>query len=89
MELRVHLKVCESCGCFWYRGQEEESVYCTECKTRLQEFPPPESRKRRGRPAKQVVARIWAVAEAALGDSALNGAAMAEGAMAGASGGAK
>lgn len=61
MELRVHLKVCESCGCFWYRSQSEASVYCKECKTRLSEFPSPESRKRRGRPVKRVVPRIWAV----------------------------
>ena len=87
MELRVHLKVCESCGCFWYRSQGEESVYCTECKTRLQGFPSPESRKRRGRPAKQVVARIWAVAETALVEGTLTDAVVAEGATAGTSGG--
>jgi hypothetical protein len=26
MELRVHLKVCEGCGCLWYRAQNQESV---------------------------------------------------------------
>jgi hypothetical protein len=63
VELRVHLKVCESCGCFWFRSQEETNVYCKECKTRLQEFPSPESRKRRGRPNRNVLGCIWAVAE--------------------------
>ena len=67
MEVRVQLKVCEGCGCFWYRAQGEQNVYCRECKTRLREFPSPASRKRRGRPVKQMVARIWAVAEAAGG----------------------
>ena len=50
MEMRVQLKVCEGCGCLWYRAQTQGSVYCKECETRLRNFPAPESRKRRGRP---------------------------------------
>jgi len=48
MELRVHLKVCEGCGSLWYRAQNQGSVYCKDCETRLQEFPRPETRRRRG-----------------------------------------
>ena len=29
MELRVQLKICEGCGCLWYRAQTQGSVYCT------------------------------------------------------------
>lgn len=50
MELRVQLKICEGCGCLWYRAQSEGSVYCRGCEVKLREFPTPESRKRRGRP---------------------------------------
>ena len=31
MELRVQIKVCEGCGCLWYRVQTQETVYCREC----------------------------------------------------------
>ena len=55
MELRVQLKICEGCGCLWYRAQTQGSVYCKECETKLKDFPSPESRKRRGRPS----ARRW------------------------------
>ena len=64
MEVRVQLKVCEGCGCLWYRGQTQRSVYCRECQTKLRPFPSPESRKRRGRPSNKRPARVWAVAEA-------------------------
>jgi hypothetical protein len=64
MELRVYLKVCEGCGCLWYRPQTVGSVYCKECEVKLRDFPPPESRKRRGRPARKPASRIWAVAAA-------------------------
>jgi hypothetical protein len=64
MELRVQLKICEGCGSLWYRPQTQQSVYCKHCEKKLSEFPSPESRKRRGRPAKKPVARIWGVAEA-------------------------
>jgi len=64
MELRVHLKVCEGCGCLWYRAQNQGSVYCRECEIKLKEFPTPESRKRRGRPCRKPLTRVWAVTEA-------------------------
>jgi hypothetical protein len=64
MELRVILKICESCGCLWYRPQTQISVYCTGCVEKLREFPSPESRKRRGRPSRGKLTKIWAVAEA-------------------------
>jgi hypothetical protein len=65
MEVRVHLKICEGCGCLWFRNQNEESVYCRDCVTRLREFPSPQTRKRPGRrPGQKTVARVWAVAAA-------------------------
>ena len=64
MELRVQLKVCEGCGCLWYRAQTQGSVYCRECEIKLRAFPSPESRKRPGRPGRKTITRIWAVAEA-------------------------
>lgn len=68
MELRVQLKICEGCGCLWYRSQVEGTVYCRGCEEKLREFPLPESRKRRGRPCKKKpLARVWAVAVAAGG----------------------
>ncbi len=71
MEVCVQLKVCEGCGCLWYRAQTHESVYCKECASKLRTFPTPESRKRRGRPARKPAAnqltKVWAVAEAAGG----------------------
>ncbi len=67
MELCVHLKVCEVCGCLWYRTQANESVYCHRCETKLKEFPSPGSRKRRGRPGRKPAVNLWAVAAAAGG----------------------
>jgi uncharacterized Zn finger protein (UPF0148 family) len=67
MELRVYLKICEGCGCLWYRAQNQGSVYCRECESKLKDFPSPESRKRRGRPSGKRLAKVWAVAEAAGG----------------------
>lgn len=64
MELSVQLKVCESCGCLWYREQTQGSVYCNGCEEKLKDFPTPETRKRRGRPARKLLVRVWAVAEA-------------------------
>jgi len=64
MELRVQLKVCEGCGCLWYRPQTQGGVYCRGCEEKLKEFPTPESRKRRGRPARRTLVRVWAVAQA-------------------------
>ena len=63
MELRVHLKVCEGCGCLWYRAQTQGGVYCSGCEEKLKDFPTPESRKRRGRPVSKSLVRVWAVAE--------------------------
>lgn len=63
MELRVQLKVCEGCGCLWYRAQTHGNVYCKTCETRLKDFPSPDSRKRRGRPGRRSLMRVWAVAE--------------------------
>jgi hypothetical protein len=63
MDLRVQLKVCEGCGCLWYRAQTQGSVYCLRCETKLKDFPSPETRKRPGRPCRKVLARVWAVAE--------------------------
>ena len=62
MELRVQLKICEGCGCLWYRAQDMGSVYCQRCVTKLKDFPTPESRKRRGRPCGKRLVRVWAVA---------------------------
>ena len=62
MELCVQLKVCEGCGCLWYRALNHGSVYCQHCQIKLQDFPSPESRKRRGRPARKPVMKVWAVA---------------------------
>jgi len=61
MELRVHLKICEACGCLWYRSQWETGVYCTACSQRFKEFPSPESRKSRGRPKKLILPTVFAV----------------------------
>ena len=64
MELRVQLKVCEGCGCLWYRAQTQGSVYCKGCEEKLRDFPSPESRKRRGRPGRKTLVKVWSVAEA-------------------------
>jgi hypothetical protein len=64
MEVRVQLKICEGCGSLFYRAQTQGSVYCRGCETKLKDFPTPESRKRRGRPSRKSLVRVWAVAEA-------------------------
>lgn len=64
MEVCVQLKICEGCGCLWYRAQAQGSVYCRECETKLKDFPSPETRKRRGRPPRKPLSAVWAVAEA-------------------------
>ena len=58
MELRVQLKVCEGCGCLWYRAESQGTVYCRDCEVKLKDFPSPESRKRRGRPPRKTLVRI-------------------------------
>ena len=62
MDLRVQLKVCEGCGCLWYRPELETKVYCISCTDKLKDFPTPQSRKRRGRPRKIALPTVWAVA---------------------------
>ena len=67
MEVRVQLKICEGCGCLWYRAQSQESVYCKSCECKLKSFPTPQSRRRRGRPCRKQLSRVWAVAQVAGG----------------------
>jgi hypothetical protein len=67
MELRVQLKICEGCGCLWYRAQTQGSVYCNGCEEKLKDFPTPESRKRRGRRTGKTLVQVWAVAADATG----------------------
>jgi len=62
MDLRVHLKICEACGCLWYRAQFEARVYCSACFDRFREFPVQQGRKRRGRPRRVVLPTVLAVA---------------------------
>jgi len=61
MEMRVHLKVCEACGCLWFRVQAETTVYCSACYERFKEFPTSEGRRRRGRPKKTTLPAVFAV----------------------------
>jgi hypothetical protein len=62
MDLRVQLKICEGCGCLWYRAQTQGTVYCLRCEVKLKDFPTAETRKRPGRPCRKVLAKVWAVA---------------------------
>ena len=62
MDLRVQLKVCEGCGCLWYRTQNHKGIYCLGCDARLKQFPPPQGRRRPGPKTAITLARIWAVA---------------------------
>lgn len=64
MEVSVHLKVCEGCGCLWFRAQHQASVYCKNCEVKLAEFPSPETRKKRGRRGRRAPGRAWPLAEA-------------------------
>jgi uncharacterized Zn finger protein (UPF0148 family) len=65
--LCVQLKICEGCGCLWYRSQTQGSVYCKACETKLKDFPTPETRKRRGRPAQKPLIAVWAASSAMAG----------------------
>jgi uncharacterized Zn finger protein (UPF0148 family) len=67
MEVCVQLKICEGCGCLWYRALTQGSVYCNRCEAELEKFPTPESRKRRGRPITKRLFNIWAAAAEAGG----------------------
>ena len=60
-DLCVRLKVCEGCGCLWYRYEIELNVYCHLCADRLKEFPTVKSRKQRGRPRKAILPTVFAV----------------------------
>jgi hypothetical protein len=64
MEVRVQLKICEGCGSLFYRAQNHGSIYCRGCEAKLRDFPTTESRKRRGRPTRKTLVRVWAVADA-------------------------
>jgi hypothetical protein len=50
MELTLELKICEGCGCLWFRVRNQETVYCRECEIRLSEFPAPTKQRRRRAP---------------------------------------
>ena len=65
MEVRVQLKICEGCGSLFYRAQTQGTIYCLGCEAKLKTFPTPQSRKRRGRPSRKTLVRVWAVAESA------------------------
>jgi hypothetical protein len=62
MELRVQLKICEGCGCLWYRAQNHRGAYCLGCDAKLSQFPTAESRRRRGPKGDKPLISIWAVA---------------------------
>jgi hypothetical protein len=64
MDICVQLKICEGCGCLWYRAQTLGSVYCKECETKLRDFPAPNPRKVRGRPSRKMLANVWAAVQA-------------------------
>jgi hypothetical protein len=73
MELRVNLKICEACGCLWYRSCLETRVYCTGCSERFREFPTRQNRKRPGRPRKTTLPTVFAVQTSAEFDWASQG----------------
>lgn len=64
MELRVQLKICEGCGCLWYRPFNLGTVYCCGCREKLEKFPNPETRKQAGRPVRRGRIDLWGVATA-------------------------
>lgn len=53
MYLKVSLKVCEACGCLWFRSQNNGDVYCSACAHRMKDFPKPTMRTR-GRRSRKV-----------------------------------
>lgn len=63
MDSRVQLKVCEGCGCLWFRAQTQMGVYCLGCEKKLRDFPSVRSRRRPGRQSAPLT-KLWAVAEA-------------------------
>jgi hypothetical protein len=58
MDIRVHLKVCEACGCLWYRVQAETRVYCASCHDRFKDFPLAQPRRPRGRPKRAALSAV-------------------------------
>jgi uncharacterized Zn finger protein (UPF0148 family) len=62
MELRVQLKVCEGCGCLWYRVQNQGTVYCKECEVRLRDFPVTTILRRRRGQERRPLGRLDAAA---------------------------
>ena len=69
MELPVQLKVCEGCGCLWYRAQSNRGVYCLGCDATLKQFPTAMSRRRRGPKGDKPLISIWAVADLTTNES--------------------
>jgi hypothetical protein len=67
MELTLELKICEGCGCLWYRVRNQESVYCRECENRLSEFPAPTRQRRRRWPKFKLLFRPLPAASTAGG----------------------
>ena len=61
MDLFLHLKICEGCGCLWLRSNLESGVYCAACFDRLKQFPAVHGRKGRGRPRKTSLPTVHAV----------------------------
>lgn len=59
MDVFLDLKICESCGCLWFRAQGHAKVYCSGCEVKFRDFPAPETRKRRGRPSRRTGPRNW------------------------------
>lgn len=64
----VQLKVCEGCGCLWYRPQSLGTAYCKRCEIRLKDFPvstnqPRRPRRRHRAAPHQPLVRVWAVAQ--------------------------
>lgn len=62
MELRVQLKICEGCGCLWFRAQGQRTVYCKSCETKLKDFPPPQIHRRPGRRGRKPLLKVWEAA---------------------------
>lgn len=67
MEVAVQLKICEGCGCLWFRPQSLGRVYCHRCDTKLKDFPKATSRKRAAPEREGTLRSVWAVADASGG----------------------
>jgi hypothetical protein len=62
--ISLALKICEGCGCVWCRPSDQLSAYCIDCRGKLEAFPNPLTRKKPGRPRKDKLDKVWAVATA-------------------------